>query len=106
MAQNWVIAATTACIVGALVWITIMGLQVGKWVHTLGGVLMLTIFAMIIALPWLNVANGTLAAFHPLQHGDAGDFATESQPARQDGIRRVRRIRVRRHSRRRVPRSR
>ena len=53
-------------IVAALVWITIMGLQVGKWVHTVGGVLMLTIFAMIIVLPWLNVANGTLAEFHPL----------------------------------------
>ena len=43
-----------------------MGLQVGKWVHSIGGVLMLAIFAMIIVLPWLNVANGTLAAFHPL----------------------------------------
>ena len=53
-------------VIAALVWITIMGLQVGKWVHTVGGVLMLTIFAMIIALPWLNVANGTLTAFHPL----------------------------------------
>jgi len=67
LAHKGIIAATTACIVGALVWITIMGLQFGKWVHTLGGVLMLTIFAMIIALPWLNVANGNLAAFHPLQ---------------------------------------
>ena len=66
MAQNWVIASATSLIIGALVWITILGLQVGKWVHTVGGVLMLTIFAMIIALPWLNVANGTLAGFHPL----------------------------------------
>ena len=63
MAQNWVIATTTAIVIGALVWITIVGLQVGKWVHTVGGVLMLTIFAMIIALPWLNVANGTLPSF-------------------------------------------
>ena len=66
-AQNWVISATTAMVVGALVWITIVGLRVGKWVHTAGGVLMLGTFAMIIALPWLNVANGTLAEFHPLQ---------------------------------------
>ena len=49
-----------------LVWITILGLQVGKWVHTVGGVLMLTVFAMIILLPWLNVAKGTLPEFHPL----------------------------------------
>ena len=66
MAQNWIIAAATALIVTALVVITIMGLQVGKWVHTVGGVLMLAIFAMIIALPWLNVARGALADYHPL----------------------------------------
>jgi amino acid transporter len=66
-AQNWVICAMTALVVGALVWITIVGLRVGKWVHTAGGVLMLATFAMIIALPWLNVAHGTLAEFHPLQ---------------------------------------
>ena len=60
-----VIAATTALVIGALVWITIAGLRVGKWVHTPGGVLMLAIFAMIIALPWLNVANGTLARISP-----------------------------------------
>ena len=67
MAQNWVISTTTAIVIGALVWITVVGLRVGKWVHTVGGILMLTIFAMIIALPWLNVAHGTLAEFHPLQ---------------------------------------
>ena len=66
MAQNWVVALTTAVVVCALVGITIVGLQVGKWVHAVGGVLILAIFAMIIALPWLNVANGTLAAFDPL----------------------------------------
>ena len=66
MAQNWVIAATSAVVTGALVWITIVGLRVGKWVHTVGGVLMLAIFGMIIALPWLHVASGRLTGFHPL----------------------------------------
>jgi glutamate:GABA antiporter len=66
LAESWVSATTGGVLIAALVGITIMGLQVGKWVHTVGGVLMLTIFAMIIVLPWLNVANGTLAAFHPL----------------------------------------
>lgn len=66
MSQNWVVALTTAVVVCALVGITIVGLQVGKWVHAVGGVLILAIFAMIIALPWLNVANGTLAGFDPL----------------------------------------
>ena len=66
MAKNWVIATASALVTGALVWITIVGLRVGKWVHTVGGVLMLAIFGMIIAVPWLHVANGSLTGFHPL----------------------------------------
>ena len=66
MAQNWVIATASALCIGALVWITIVGLRVGKWVHMVGGILMLAIFAMIIALPWIHVANGMLTEFHPL----------------------------------------
>jgi amino acid transporter len=67
MAQNWVIALTAALVIAALVGITMVGLQLGKWVHAVGGVLMLTIFAMIIVLPWVNVANGTLESYHPLR---------------------------------------
>jgi amino acid transporter len=67
MSQNWVIALAAATIITGLVAITVVGLQVGKWVHTAGGMLMLAIFAMIIAAPWLNVAHGTLAEYHPLQ---------------------------------------
>ena len=67
MANNGVIASTTAIVIAALAWITIAGLRTGKWVHTAGGVLMVAIFATIIALPWINVANGSLPAFHPLQ---------------------------------------
>lgn len=67
MANNVVIASTAALVIAALTAITIVGLQVGKWVHTVGGILMLAIFAMIIVLPWLHVANGTLASFNPLR---------------------------------------
>jgi len=67
LTDNRVIAATTALIICALVWITIAGLQVGKRVHLVGGVLMLAIFAMVIALPWLGLVDGTLSEFHPLQ---------------------------------------
>lgn len=66
MAENWVIALTMAVVTAALMGITIAGLEIGKWVHGAGGVLILTIFALIIAVPWLNVANGSLAEFHPL----------------------------------------
>lgn len=66
MANNWVICAMSAIVIGALVWLTIVGLKIGRWVHTIAGIMMLTIFAMIIALPWMNVANGSLESFNPV----------------------------------------
>jgi amino acid transporter len=38
MAERWVIATTTAIVVGALVWLTIVGLRIGRWVHAAGGI--------------------------------------------------------------------
>src|SRR5262245_41980816 len=64
--SRWFVVTVSAAIFTALVVITIRGLSVGKWVHKTGGILMLTTFAMLIALPWLNVGHGTLPAFHPL----------------------------------------
>jgi amino acid transporter len=59
-------ALVSAGIFGALVWLAILGLGVGKWVHKAGGVLMLVTFAALLVVPWLNLANGSLASFHPL----------------------------------------
>src|SRR6185295_19391013 len=56
----------STAILSALVVITVLGLNVGKWVHKAGGALMVATFAALLLLPWLNVASGTLTAFHPL----------------------------------------
>ncbi|MEO6391320.1 MAG: APC family permease [Pyrinomonadaceae bacterium] len=54
-------------VISALVFVTVIGLGVGKWVHKAGGILMLLVFAAIIILPLLNFAKGTLAEYHPLR---------------------------------------
>jgi glutamate:GABA antiporter len=61
-----VIGLVSALIFSALVLLAILGLSVGKWVHKAGGALMIATFAALLLVPWLNLANGTLAAFHPL----------------------------------------
>lgn len=63
----WFIGATNVIVIGALVGITIIGLGLGKWVHKAGAVLMLGIFAAILILPLLNLANGTITEYHPIQ---------------------------------------
>ena len=60
------VLGVNAVILGVLVAVTIAGLNIGKWVHKAGGALMLGTFALLVALPWLNVWKGSLGAFHPL----------------------------------------
>ncbi|HEY2431322.1 MAG TPA: APC family permease [Vicinamibacterales bacterium] len=64
--QSALVVAINVVILSALVAITIAGLNVGKWVHKSGGALMLATFAMLVALPWLNLWHGSLPSFHPL----------------------------------------
>ena len=59
------IAAVNFAVIAFLIVITIIGLGAGKWLHKIGGVLMLTIFAALLILPMLNYANGTLPEYHP-----------------------------------------
>ncbi len=61
------IGAVNVVIIGALVLLASIGLGVGKWIHKVGAGLMLLTFAAILLLPLLNVANGTLPEYHPLQ---------------------------------------
>ncbi len=65
-ANAWFIGVVNTAIIAALMVITVIGLGVGKWVHKVGGVFMVLIFAALIALPVLNLANGTLTEYHPL----------------------------------------
>ncbi len=62
----WFIGATNVVVIGALVLITLIGLSVGKWVHKVGGVLMITIFAAVLILPLVNLARGTITQYHPI----------------------------------------
>ena len=63
----WFVTATNAVVLTALAIVTVRGFTVGKWLHKAGGALMLTTFAMLMLLPWLNLAHGSLREFHPLQ---------------------------------------
>ena len=60
------VVAMNVGILSVLVAVTILGLNVGKWVHKAGGVLMLVTFGMLLVLPWLNVWHGSLDTFRPL----------------------------------------
>lgn len=57
---------STALVIG-LGLTALRGLSVGKWVHNIGGIAMLFVYGALIFLPFLAVARGELANYHPLQ---------------------------------------
>src|SRR4051812_15158507 len=62
-ADKGIVTLVNVIILSGLVLVTIRGLSVGKWVHKAGGALMLTTFALLLLVPWLSLAHGTLAEF-------------------------------------------
>ena len=48
-------------------WTAIRGLALGKWVHNIGGLVMLLVYGALIALPFIGLARGELKQYHPLQ---------------------------------------
>ena len=48
-------------------WTAIRGLALGKWVHNIGGLVMLLVYGALIALPFIALARGELRQYQPLQ---------------------------------------
>ena len=63
----WFVSLSSAVVLALMAGAAIVGLSVGKWVHNAGGVFMITIFGILILLPFLGLATGHLQAFHPFR---------------------------------------
>jgi len=60
------VGAITGAVLGSLIVVSVIGLRVGKWVHNGGAVLLMASFALLLLLPVINIARGTLREYHPL----------------------------------------
>jgi amino acid transporter len=63
----WFVSLSSALVLALMATAAIIGLSVGKWVHNIGGVFMITIFGVLIVLPFLGLATGHLKVFHPFR---------------------------------------
>ena len=63
----WFVSLASAAAIALLAGLAFVGLSLGKWVHNAGGVFMITIFAVLIGLPFLGLATGHLQSFHPFR---------------------------------------
>jgi len=64
--NKWLITGTSLLVIALLVVVATIGLSVGKWIHNVGGIIMLTIFAVLLMLPFVHVARGEMREYHPL----------------------------------------
>jgi glutamate:GABA antiporter len=67
--SSWFAALASAVLLSLMVVTSTIGLSVGKWVHNIGGVFMITIFSAVVLLPVIGLLTGTLAAYHPFRTG-------------------------------------
>jgi len=63
--SKWFITVASFVIIGALIVVSTIGLGVGKWVHNVGGVMLIIIFIALVALPILNWSRGAIAEYRP-----------------------------------------
>lgn len=60
------IAASGCVIIGVMTVVSMLGLGVGKWIHNAGGLIMLLVFLLLLGLPLIGLARGTIKEYHPL----------------------------------------
>jgi amino acid transporter len=63
--STWFVSVASALAIALLASVAFVGLAIGKWVQNAGGVFMITIFGVLILLPFLGLATGHLQSFHP-----------------------------------------
>jgi amino acid transporter len=65
--STWLVALSSLLILGGLVILSTIGLSVGKWVHNVGGIFMLIVFAALLLLPVMSLMTGHLREYRPLR---------------------------------------
>ena len=59
------ITAVNCGVMGGLIALAVVGLGVSKWLHNIGSIALITAFAVLIGLPFVQHARGELPAYHP-----------------------------------------
>jgi len=63
--HDWTITIISTLLVIGMIFATVRGLGLGKWVHNAGGVMLLITFAALILLPLLGLVRGTAGEYRP-----------------------------------------
>jgi amino acid transporter len=53
----------TGSVMAGITWVAVRGLDIGKWLHNAGGVMILTAYAILLGLPLWALARGSISKF-------------------------------------------
>lgn len=63
--DKWTITLISCGLVVGMMWAATRGLALGKWIQNAGGLLLLVTFVVLVALPFISLARGTLTSYQP-----------------------------------------
>jgi amino acid transporter len=63
--DKWVVTIVSCALVAGMIGAATRGLALGKWIQNAGGLLLLVTFLVLIALPFISLARGTLTTYQP-----------------------------------------
>jgi amino acid transporter len=58
--------ALTGSVMAGIAWVAVRGLDIGKWLHNIGSILILLAYAILLALPLWALWRGRIAAYTPV----------------------------------------
>jgi len=65
--SSWFVALATAVLLMLMILASVIGLWVGKWVHNVGGIVMLVVFSALLIMPLIGLSTGHLREYHPFR---------------------------------------
>ena len=65
--SSWFVALATAVLLVLMILASVIGLSVGKWVHNVGGIVMLVVFSALLIMPLIGLSTGHLREYHPFR---------------------------------------
>jgi amino acid transporter len=65
--SRWLILSVSFGLILAMMFLTALGLRVGKWLGNAGSIATLITLAVLIVTPLVNLWRGTLSEYHPLR---------------------------------------
>jgi glutamate:GABA antiporter len=65
-ASKFATLALTGSVMAAIAWVAVRGLDIGKWLHNIGSMLIMLAYAILLALPLWALSSGRIASYTPI----------------------------------------